>query len=45
MKKNCKGLTKKSLEYKKQLKEKETKFMSNGKDIINHLIVGLLKVI
>ena len=43
MKKNCKRLIKKNLEQKKYLKEKVINCMSNGKGIIIHLIVGLLK--
>ena len=45
MKKNCKKLIKKNLEQKKDLKEKVINYMSNGKDIIIHLIVGLIKKI
>ena len=45
MKKNCKKLVKKNLEYKKCLKEKVINCMSNGKDIIIHLTVGLIKKI
>ena len=40
-----KKLVKKNLEQKKQLKEKVTNCMSNGKDTIIHLIVGLAKKI
>ena len=43
MKKNCKKLVKKNLEYKKYLKEKVINCMSNGKGIIIYLIVGLIK--
>ena len=43
MKKNCKGLIKKNLEQKKCLTEKEINCMSNGKDMIIVLIVGLIK--
>ena len=43
MKKNCKRLIKKNLEQKKYLKEKVINCMSNGKDMIIHLIVGLMK--
>ena len=43
--KNCKKLIKKNLEYKKYLKEKVIDYMSNGKGIITHLIVGLIKKI
>ena len=42
-KKNCKKLVKKNLEQKKQLKEKVINCMSNGKDMIVILIVGLIK--
>ena len=45
MKKNFKKLIKKNLEYKKYLKEKVINFMSNRKDMIIHLIVGLIKKI
>ena len=43
MKKNCKKLVKKNSEQKKYLKEKVINFMLNGKDMIIHLIVGLMK--
>ena len=43
MKKNCKRLIKKKLEQKKYLKEKVINYMPNGKGIIVHLIIGLLK--
>ena len=43
MKKNCKRLIKKNLEQKKYLKEKVMNYMSNGKGIVIHLIVGLIK--
>ena len=43
MRKNCKKLIKKNLEYKKQLKEKVINCTLNGKDTIIHLIVGLIK--
>ena len=45
MKKNCKRLIKKNSELKKYLKEKVISYMSNGKAIIIHLIVGLIKKI
>ena len=45
MKKNCKKLVKKNLEQKKYLKEKVINYMSNGKDVIIVLIVGLIKKI
>ena len=38
MKKNCKNLIKKNLELKKELKGKDAKYMSNGKNIIILLI-------
>ena len=43
MKKNCRKRFKKNLEYKKYLKEKVRNCISNGKDTISHLIVGLIK--
>ena len=43
MKKNCKKLVKKNLKYKKYLKEKLINCMSNGKDMVVVLIVGLIK--
>ena len=43
MKKNYKKQIKKNLEQKKYLKEKVINFLSNGKDMIIHLIVGLIK--
>ena len=43
MKKNCKKQIKKNLEYKKYLKQKVINCMSNGKDMIICLIVGLTK--
>ena len=43
MKKNCKKLVKKNLEQKKYLKEKAINCISNGKDMIIHLIVRLIK--
>ena len=45
MKKNCKTLVKKNLECKKYLKEKVKNCMSNGKDMVIVLIVGLIKKI
>ena len=45
MKKSCKRLIKNNLEQKKYLKEKVINYMSNGKSIIIHLIVGLIKKI
>ena len=45
MKKNCKKLVKKKSEQKKHLKEKVINSMSNGKDMIIHLIVGWIKEI
>ena len=43
IKKICKKQIKKNLEKKKYLKEKVINPMSNGKDMIVVLIVGLLK--
>ena len=43
LKKNCKKLVKKNSESKTYLKEKAKKCMSNGKDTINHLIIGLVR--
>ena len=43
MKKNYKKQINKDLGYKKPLKEKETNYTSNGKDMIIHLIAGLIK--
>ena len=43
MKKNCKKQINKTSEYKKQLQEKVINFMSNGKDMMIHLIVALIK--
>ena len=43
MGKNCKKLVKKNSEQKKYLKEKVINSMSNGKDMIIHLIVALIK--
>ena len=43
MKKNCKKLIKKNLEQRKYLKEKVINYMLNGKDMIIHLIVELIK--
>ena len=43
MKKNCRKRFKKNLEYKKYLKEKVRNCISNGKDTMSHLIVGLIK--
>ena len=43
MKKNCEKLVKKNSEQKKYLKEKVIYCMSNGKDMMIHLIVGLIK--
>ena len=40
---NYKKQIKKNSELKKKLDEKEINFMLNGKDIIIHLIVGLIK--
>ena len=43
MKKNYERLIKKNLGLKRWLKEKVINYMSNGKVIIIHLIVGLIK--
>ena len=43
MNNNCKKLFKKNSEQKKYLKEKVINCMSNGKDMMIHLIVGLIK--
>ena len=43
MKMNCKKLVKKNLEQKKYSKEKMINWLSNGKNMIIHLIVGLIK--
>ena len=45
MKNNCKKLIRKNLEQKKYLKEKVIICMLNGKDMIIHLIAGLIKKI
>ena len=45
MKKNCKKLVKKNLEWEKYLKEKVTDFTCNGKGMIVVLIVKLIKKI
>ena len=45
MKKNWKKLVKKNLEQEKYLKEMVINYMLNGKGIIIHLIVGLIKKI
>ena len=45
MKKNCKRLIKKNLELKKYLGKKVINYMLNGKVMIIHLIVGLIKKI
>ena len=45
MKKKCKRQIKNNLELKKLLKEKVISYMSNGKDMIIHLIAGLIKKI
>ena len=44
-KKKCKKLVKMNSEQKKCLKEKVINFMSNGKDMVIHLIFGLIKKI
>ena len=43
MKKNYKKQINKDLEQKKLLKENDMNYMSNGKDIIIHLIARLIK--
>ena len=43
MKNNSKKLVKKNLEYKRYLNEKVITCMLNWKDIMIHLIVGLIK--
>ena len=43
MKKNCKKLVKKNLEQKKDLKEKVINCTPNGKGVVIHVIVGLIK--
>ena len=45
MKKNNKTQINKDLGQEKSLKEKETNYMSNGKDVIIHLIAELIKII
>ena len=45
MKKNYKALINENLEQKKQLKEKAISYMSTGKAMIIHSIVGLIKKI
>ena len=45
IKKNYKKEINKDLEQKKSLKEKEINYMSNEKDIMIHLIAGLIKKI
>ena len=42
-KKNCRRQIKKNLEQKKQLKEKEIKYMLNGNAIIINSMAGLIK--
>ena len=43
MKKNCKKKVNTNIRLKKSIKQKETNYMSNGKDMIIHLISGLIK--
>ena len=43
IKKNCRRPTKNNSELKKELKGKQTNYMSNGKDIATNLIAGLIK--
>ena len=45
IKKNCKRLIKKNLGLKRSLKDKVINYMLNGKVMIIHLIVGLIKKI
>ena len=45
IKKNYKKQINKDFEYRKPLKEKEINYMSNGKNMIIHLIGGLIKMI
>ena len=45
MKKTYKKQINKDLGQKQSLKEKEIKYMSNGKDMIIHLIAGMIKMI
>ena len=45
MKKICKKQIKKNLELKKYWKQKETKCLSNGKDVTILLILGLIQSI
>ena len=45
MKKNYKKQINKDLGQKQSLKENEIKYMSNGKDMIIHLIAGMIKMI
>ena len=43
MKKNCEKQIRKNLGQKKKLRKKVIHYMSNGKDMIIHLVVGLIK--
>ena len=43
MKKSYKKQTKKNLELKKESRKKVISYMSNGKDMIIHLLAGLIK--
>ena len=45
IKKNCKRLIKTNLGLKRSLKDKVINYMLNGKVMIIHLIVGLIKKI
>ena len=45
MKKNCKRLIKKNLEWKKYLRKNTINYMSNGMVMIIHLRAGLIKKI
>ena len=43
IKKNCRRLAKKNLEWKKQFKETEISYVPNGKAMVIFLIAGLIK--
>ena len=43
MTKSCKRLIRQNLELKKYLKQKETNYLSNGKDITILFMAGLIK--
>ena len=44
MKKNCKKTNHEKFRIEKVIKRKGNKLMSNGKDMIIHLIAGLIKM-